>query len=218
MADSRPYQTREGLPSGWLAQWEPTYNTYFYVNENSADKSPTWTHPTAGASPPPPPPGASLKAPEGAPPSYDAVASSAQPQQLHQQAQTQARTEYGPGQSASKPWGDATYQPAQPAPMGYGGYPPQGAMPYGGGGYPQQQYAQPYPQAGPGYGHPQQQYMQQPMQQPNNRRMGGGMMGGGMMMPMMLGMGGGLLAGGLIGSSLAHDGYGDQQAYQDGKN
>jgi WW domain len=55
---SQRHQTREGLPDGthlekykhpnlkgWIAQWDPNYEKWFYVNENSKDKTPQWEHP-----------------------------------------------------------------------------------------------------------------------------------------------------------------------------
>jgi len=31
--------------TGWIAQWDPNYEKWFYVNENSNNKTPTWDHP-----------------------------------------------------------------------------------------------------------------------------------------------------------------------------
>jgi len=30
---------------GWIAQWDPNYQKWFYVNEKSSDKAATWEHP-----------------------------------------------------------------------------------------------------------------------------------------------------------------------------
>ena len=30
---------------GWIAQWDPRYEKWFYVNEKSKDKTPQWEHP-----------------------------------------------------------------------------------------------------------------------------------------------------------------------------
>ncbi|KAF7301170.1 WW domain-containing protein [Mycena indigotica] len=45
--DARP------LPSGWITQFDPNYNAWFYVNTLASPPITTWTHPL-GAPPPPP--------------------------------------------------------------------------------------------------------------------------------------------------------------------
>jgi hypothetical protein len=35
----------ELMATGWIAQWDPTYEKWFYVNEKAKDKVPQWDHP-----------------------------------------------------------------------------------------------------------------------------------------------------------------------------
>ncbi|EPY52533.1 fungal protein [Schizosaccharomyces cryophilus OY26] len=48
------YLTREGLPEGWVAQWDSQYKCYFYVNEKSENPTPQWECPVQGLNLPPP--------------------------------------------------------------------------------------------------------------------------------------------------------------------
>ncbi|WBW73634.1 SOCG_00647-like, conserved protein [Schizosaccharomyces osmophilus] len=48
------YLTREGLPEGWVAQWDSQYKCYFYVNEKSQNPTPQWESPVPGFNLPPP--------------------------------------------------------------------------------------------------------------------------------------------------------------------
>ncbi|CAA22525.1 WW domain-containing protein C11B10.08 [Schizosaccharomyces pombe] len=49
------YQTYKGLPAGWVAQWDPTYQAYFYINETFEGAQPQWEPPIPGLHIPPPP-------------------------------------------------------------------------------------------------------------------------------------------------------------------
>ena len=47
-----PSDPRQGLPPGWIAEWDAPDNRWFYVNQRTGERS--WNRPPGG----PPPPGA----------------------------------------------------------------------------------------------------------------------------------------------------------------
>lgn len=125
------YQTREGLPNGWVAQWDERYKCYFYVNESDPKAKPQWECPVRGLTIPPPPSVDHSAPPSGPPPSYSNSAAPATPASSAAPA---------PAASQNRAYG------AAPQP-----YPPQG-------GYPQQPYYYPnqpnYYPAQPAYAQP----------------------------------------------------------------
>ncbi|EPY49211.1 fungal protein [Schizosaccharomyces cryophilus OY26] len=170
------YQTRQGLPDGWVAQWDPRYERYFYVDEKASKPQPQWECPVPNLNIPPPPSKEHSAPPTEPPPPY------AHP------------TTGGPSPSpAASGSGDRgifsrlhhghqnNQQPYYGGQPGYGGYPPYGAGPGPG-------YAAGPP--GPGYG-----YAPAAGYGGRSGRFGGG--GGGLLSnPMVTGLGG-LAAGGL---------------------
>ncbi|KAF7313361.1 WW domain-containing protein [Mycena chlorophos] len=133
--DARP------LPQGWITEFDPNYNAWFYVNTLTQPPVTTWTHPL-GAPPSPGPPQGGYAPPPGGP--ENRGPGGYYPQQQGYPGQYGGGSPYPPQGGYGGPGYQQSPPPGQYAPynQGYQGAPPQeGRGLFGGmfgGGRPQQ--------------------------------------------------------------------------------
>ncbi|KAF9004707.1 hypothetical protein BDQ17DRAFT_1354529 [Cyathus striatus] len=114
------------LPSGWITQFDSTYNAWFYVNTHAQPPVTTWEHPLGP--PPPAPPPQQFSAPVGPPPPNNQGYNQGggygynNPQGSYGGSGYNNQNGGYPQQSQSPPFGGYNQQPQSPP---YGSYPQQ---------------------------------------------------------------------------------------------